>query len=144
SRIYKITLRLFRDQQCTDCADMPPSVIIGIFNNDNNQRYGGLHTVSVGTSEALPINPLPPCLINEPLLIYRVAYYTFTVELDNNSSGYTATYQTCCRVDGIRNVPNSVGATYTCQIPPTADSSPRFSKGISVVCYRNRFTLDFT
>ena len=35
SRIYKITLKLFRDQH-TSGALMPADVYIGIFNNDNN------------------------------------------------------------------------------------------------------------
>lgn len=151
SKYYRITLWLFRDEECTGCADMPSSVSIGIYNNGNNAMYGSYHNITLSFSETLPLNPLPSCITNPPSLNYRVGYYTFDVELPNNNSGYTATYQTCCRIDGIMNVPNSVGATYIAQIPGNntlgvtgTDSSPQFAKGISVVCYNKPFTLDFS
>jgi len=150
SKIYKITLRLFRDEFCTGCADMPASVTIGIFNNLTKNLYGSYHNVLITSSETLPLNTLPSCITNPPALNYRGGYYTFNVELPNATQGYTATYQTCCRIDGIRNIPNSIGATYIAQIPGTGvlgalgtDNSPQFSKGISVVCYNKPFTLDF-
>ncbi len=39
TKSYRITLRLFRDQNCTGCAAMPTNVYIGIFNNDNGSQY---------------------------------------------------------------------------------------------------------
>jgi gliding motility-associated-like protein len=151
SKYYRITLRLFRDENCFGCATMPTTVSIGIFNNDNNQRFGSYRTVNISSTEFLPLNALPSCITNPPTLNYTAGYYTFLVELPDNTNGYTAAYQTCCRIDGIMNIPNSVGATYTTSIPGTAilgpdngDSSARFAKGISVVCYRKPFTLDFS
>ena len=42
SKTYRITLILFRDENCINpCAEMPPNVYIGVFNNDNNQMVGG-------------------------------------------------------------------------------------------------------
>lgn len=151
SKIYKITLRLFRDENCSGCADMPTLVTIGIFNVGTRMIYGGYHHVPITSSELLSINSLPPCITNAPTLNYRVGYYTFEVELVDNSLGYTATYQTCCRIDGIMNVPNSIGATYIAQIPGKqkigvagTDNSPQFAKAISVVCYNRPFSLDFS
>ena len=151
SKSYRITLRLFRDEDCTGCADMPNSVTIGVFDNDTRLRIGPYHVVSISSSELLPLNTLPSCITNAPSLNYRTGYYSFNVDLPNNAGGYTATYQTCCRIDGIMNVPNSVGATYIAQIPGNStlgstgtDNSPQFAKGISVVCYNKPFTLDFS
>lgn len=144
SSIYSITLRLFRDENCFSCAEMPGNVAIGIFNNDNNALYGSYHIINISFSENLPLNQLPSCITNPPLLTYRAGYYNFLAELPNNTSGYTATYQTCCRIDNIENIPNQVGATYITKIPKNSDNSPRFARGISVVCYNKPFTLDFS
>ncbi len=148
---YRITLMLFRDEFCLDCAAMPTEVTIGIFNNDNGSLFGGYHTVPLESTQILSSNALPPCITNPPNLKYAVGIYSFTVDIPANIKGFTAAYQTCCRIDGIVNVPNSIGATYTCIIPGTigkpeafTDNSPRFSRGISVVCYRKPFTLDFS
>ena len=148
---YRVTLMLFRDEFCgNNCAQMPANVTIGIFNNDNNTMFGSYITIDLGNTQILPINALPPCITNAPNLRYAVGFYSFTVDLPHNNSGYTATYQTCCRIDGIENVPNSTGATYTTKIPGMnnrpvgfTDSSPRFARSISVVCYRKPFTLHF-
>ena len=151
SKRYSITLRLFRDDNCVQCAVMPSNVTIGIFNNDNNASFGGYIDVPISSTQILPLNPLPPCITNPPILMYTAGFYTFEIELPENDKGYTATYQTCCRIDGIENIPNMVGATYITTIPgknsltsPNIDNSPRFSLGISVVCYNKPFTLDFS
>ncbi len=149
SKNYRITLRLFRDENCFACALMPPTVIIGLFDNSTRQSFT-FRSVGRTSSEELPLNALPPCITNPPTLEYTAGYYSFTIDLPDNAAGYTAAYQTCCRIDGIANIPNSVGATYTTVIPGTAtlgaagDNSPRFAQGISVVCYNKPFTLDFS
>lgn len=150
-KYYRITLKLFRDENCINCAEMPAEVVIGIFNNDDNRLYGPNHTITLGSVASLPINPLPPCITNPPSLSYIVGTYTLVVQLPDNVAGFTAAYQTCCRIDGIMNVPNSVGATYICKIPGInnrpagfTDKSPRFNSGIDVVCYNKPFTLNFS
>lgn len=152
---YRITLRLFRDEGCgTVCAPMPVSAGIGVFNNDDNKLFKSYYTVPLARSEQVATNPFPPCITNPPSLVYRVGYYTIDViDLPNNSSGYTATYQTCCRVDGISNLggATTVGATYITTIPGSNtlqnaqnDNSPQFAIGISVLCYNKPFVLDFS
>ncbi|MEX1201771.1 MAG: PKD domain-containing protein [Ferruginibacter sp.] len=148
---YGVTLRLFRDDNCVNCAGMPGNVSIGIYNNDNNQLVGNFLNVDRSSLTLLSLNALPSCITNPPNLVYSVGLYTFLIELTINSNGYTIAYQTCCRVDGIMNVPNSVGATYAAVIPGTnrvpstaQDNSARFSTGISVICFNKPFTLDFS
>ncbi len=132
---YIITLKLFRDQNCTNCALMPNDVFIGIFNNDNDRIPGIItnHMMLVKSSEiSVPVNPFPPCISNPPLLNYHVGIFILNVTLPNNTSGYTATYQTCCRVNPLENVFNNpvtmdgTGATYSCNIPAIPDNSAQF------------------
>ncbi|MFN8248862.1 MAG: PKD domain-containing protein [Ferruginibacter sp.] len=156
TKIYRITMMLFRDNNCASsgaqtCAELPTSVSMGVYSNNNGQLFGGFRDVE--RNNLLPVSILasPPCMTNPPSFNYSVAYYTFEIELPNNTAGYTVTYQTCCRVNGISNTSDNVGATYTTEIPGTnvlqsgwTDNSPRFQTGISVICYNKPFTLDFS
>ena len=137
---YRITLRLFRDELNIGGAAMPNSVWIGIFNNDNLLQYPGAgqhYVVPINGSNIVPIEPFPPCMTNPPSLSYKVGYFPFTVDLPNNLNGYTATYNTCCRVHPMVNVnyptPQGTGSTYICRIPGSDqlppgghNSSPQF------------------
>ncbi len=148
---YNVTLRLFRDNNCFSCADMPNSVSIGVYNNDNGTLITGYRVVARTGFQTLTPSGFPNCITNPPNLVYSLGTYTFVVEVAPNTSGYTPVFQTCCRIDGIMNVPNSVGATFATTLPGSihlpageTDSSPRFSSNISIVCHNNAFTLDFS
>jgi gliding motility-associated-like protein len=149
-RVYNITLRLFRDgQNCTgatNCADLPGSLRMGVYNNDNNALVGGFINVSqTSFVDNLPVISKPPCLTNEPIFKYEAGLYTFQITLPNNTRGYTVTYQTCCRINSIINGGAGAGATYAGEIPGNvADNSARFQTGISVICYNKPFKLDFS
>lgn len=41
TKTYRITLRLFRDEHCFNCATMPANVFIGIFDNDTKAQFRG-------------------------------------------------------------------------------------------------------
>lgn len=158
SKQYRITLYLFRDQNCTGCAVMPTNVFIGVFNLDNGAQVSGSpgpHWDVPKSSEGpVSILPFPPCMTNPPILSYNVAIYTFTADLPDNVNGYTAAYQTCCRVNPLVNVQNASGgqsgSTYSCNIPGTGslgtevDDCPRFFAGISVICKDKPFTINFS
>lgn len=157
---YTITLRLFRDELCPPpCAPMPTEVLIGIFNNDDGNQYPGPGLASevrrTSVDRANTGQP-PPCVVNPPTLLYNIAEYTQTFELPNNAKGYTAAYQTCCRVSPLTNVFNTgafnsgTGSTYSCTIPGTDaintkfNNSPEFTKGVSPICEGKPFTMDFS
>lgn len=148
TKVYRITLRLFRDENCSGCADMPANVSIGVFNNTNNTQVGSYYRVALQRTETVPLAQLPGCIVNPPNIVYRVGFYVFEVILDNNVAGYTAAYQTCCRIDNIANIPNSSGATYSTVIPGVRavgeDNSPQFAISVSVMCFNKPFTLDFS
>ncbi|MEO6638422.1 MAG: PKD domain-containing protein [Ginsengibacter sp.] len=150
SNQYRITLKLFRDQQTTGAA-MPSSVWIGIFNNDNNTQFPGpgqKYDIQKSDEQAVIVNPFPSCITNPPTLIYNVGIFTFTVDLPVNTNGYTASYQTCCRINNLENVFNSqgvggTGSTYSCVIPVIADQSPQYATSIDAICRNKPFSLRF-
>ncbi len=159
-RQYRITLGLFRDAQncnsANNCADLPNTVAIGIYNNDNNQLQTEIFNVSqTNFIESLDIISQPACLSNPPMFHYQAGYYSFNFDLPKNLKGYTITYQTCCRVQNIDNIGNGnsgqIGSTYIGEIPGSStildtehDNSARFETGISIICSNKPFSLNFS
>ena len=148
---YLITLKLFRNQDVApDVAKMPDNVFIGIFNNDDGTQFQGpfpWYDVPKSDEESVTVNPFPPCINNAPNLNYHVGIYLLTVDLPTNTKGYTATYQTCCRISPLANVINDnggqTGSTYTTSIPALNDSSPQFSTSIDAICGGKPFNFKF-
>jgi gliding motility-associated-like protein len=151
STVYTVTLILFRDNTCVGCSAMPASVTLGVFDNDDNTRLF-LRAIDLGSIQPLDIVSSPPCLTNAPELDYSAGYYVTSISVPNNLTGFTVSYQTCCRVDGITNINgvSAVGATYVGEIPGTAalqgghDNSATFQTGISILCNNKHFLLDFS
>jgi gliding motility-associated-like protein len=150
---YRITLRLFRDDGSTG-ASMPNNVYIGIFDYGTKQQYPnsgrfydvprtGLQTVKKNQS---------PCAFGDTILAYTMGIYTFEVDLPNNSQGYLASYETCCRISNIVNVNSpptgggggGTGSIYSVKISGTiVNSGPRFPVEVFLVCDRKPFEWDF-
>src|SRR6185312_5500740 len=123
-----------------------------IYDNGNNTQFPGpdqYYDVAKAAESEVAVNPFPPCISNPPLLNYHVATFTFSVTLPNNTSGYTAAYQTCCRVHPLENVFNDsgsgggTGSTYSCSIPPVPDSSPQFTTSVDAICRQKHFNLQY-
>ena len=155
SKMYQITMILFRGDDPTG-AQLAPTYVVAVYNNDNGQKIPGNTVnndwlISQNPSGTPPI-PLifPTCIQNPPNFQYTYGVYTMTLELPDNSNGYTVAYQTCCRINGMNNVGNSNGSTYTCSIPGSNqlssgnDSSPEFSLPVNVICKNAPFTLNFS
>lgn len=150
---YLITLKIFRDQNSPpNTAAMPNEVFIGIFNNDDGKQFAGpfpYYIVPKSSENPVTVNPFPPCINNPPNLSYHVGIYMLTVELPDNTKGYTASFQTCCRVDNIENVRNTngseTGSTFSTDIAPASytDSSPEFATSIDAICGNKPFNLQF-
>lgn len=155
TKSYRITLKLFRDNNCTNCAVMPAHVVIGIFNNDNNAHIAlSPFYVDKNSENGVPVSPPPVCMENPPELNYSIALYSMTIDLPNNANGYTASYQTCCRITPMENVftvpppGQGEGSTYVCTIPGNNqlignNSSPQFRTILGPVCYGANFIFDF-
>ncbi len=155
SKQYQITLRLFRDNLGGGAA-MPGVVFIGIYNNDNNTQIGGSpFNVNITSTISVPVTAPPACMVNPPTLDYSMGSFDLVIELPNNINGYTAAYQTCCRIFPLENVltqnqpAQGEGSTYSCIIPGSSmlangnNSSPQFRTQLTRVCYKSGFTFDF-
>ena len=145
---YLITLRIFRDQNAINAALMPSRVYIGIFSKDGGAPI--FNVVNKSSETTVEVGALPPCIQNAPNLNYHVGIFELTVDLPDNTSGYTASYQTCCRVDNLENVENfggnQTGSTFTTDIPANQfkDNSPQFVTKVDVVCANKPFQLDYS
>lgn len=153
SKLFKITLWLARGETG---AAFAASYVVGVFNNDNGTKVIGTAAnnnwlVTMDNPPGIQAVPiiLPECIQGAPVLNYTYATYSMTIELPDNQNGYTITYQTCCRIDGMINVGNSTGSTYNCVIPGVNqlgsgnDSSPVFGVSVNVICKNAPFTLNF-
>lgn len=91
-----------------------------------------------------------PCITgNETGCYYTVVVYELnSIELPITTGGYTFSYQRCCRIAGIINVPGSgaIGNTFSIKIPGTAtapgaetNNSPAFQVNDTAVVCRNSF-----
>ena len=150
SKRYRITLKLFRDDNCSGCAPMPTSVTLGIYNNDNNIKLMPNISVPIDNSVPLQIVSAPSCLDMMPNLMYTVAFFNTDLDLPDNGNGYSICFQTYSRIDGIANSSNNVGSTFVATIPgsntlPTGiDNGSTFQNGISIICFNQAFILDFS
>ncbi|MEI9956647.1 MAG: PKD domain-containing protein [Ferruginibacter sp.] len=94
-----------------------------------------------------------PCITGDQSGCYYtiVSYVLDNYELPVSATGYTISYQRCCRIAGMQNVTSSdnVGDTWTIKIPGTAAGVPNAEKNSSpsfpindtaVICGGNYFT----
>ncbi|CAN5192282.1 hypothetical protein BH09BAC2_BH09BAC2_13470 [soil metagenome] len=157
---YQLTLRIFRDCSADgpNVAPMPASLYISLFDNTNDARLSD-NLISRSFSNDSRIEKQDySCINSRPEVCYDIGYYILQVDLPINAKGYTASFQTCCRVGGINNILNNFnsqngapGVTYVARIsgtdllgPTEKNSSPTFKiKDTALVCAGNYFTLDF-
>jgi len=148
---YNVTLKLYRD--CfTDGAQLDVNATITIYQTGSSVFFAN-RSIPLTSKETISLSMPDPCISNPPVICYEVGYYTFEIELPFTSSGYTISYQRCCRIDGIFNVVNSqnAGVTYTATVPGTSsgstaplNNSPVFKTSDTVViCANNYFYYDF-
>ena len=127
NNVHHITLKLFRDCNCVNCAQYGDPEYVTIFDASGN----------VYTQLAMPLPPvthIPPNYVQAcaalPNICMQEADYTGEVTLPPAAGGYTIVYQRCCRSAGVLNIGFNEGATYTAHIPGSAlaicNNSARF------------------
>ncbi|MGZ8557001.1 MAG: PKD domain-containing protein [Chitinophagaceae bacterium] len=148
---YFVTLKLYRD--CFSAgAQLDASAAIGVYNRSTNQLvYNQL--IPRTKIERLQLGSPGACITNAPVVCYEVGYYEFTFSEFPSESGYTITYQRCCRINGISNLSasGSMGATYTADIPgtntlasaPENHSAKFIGTDTVIVCGGYPFTYSF-
>lgn len=126
---YKVTLKLYRDCNCVNCADFASYEYISIY-NQGGALIRQLAMPFPGR-QALTATINNPCLVATNVCVEQ-AVYTENVTLPPIAGGYTLIYQRCCRNNTVDNILPDQGATYVAHIPGgsiisnAANSSPRF------------------
>lgn len=137
---YEFTLLIYRDCNCTDCAEFDPFAAIAVYNCDEDSDCGSFGQADYFTRLDVPLleinnvaEPTYPCLV-PPDVCVQEGLYRFTLTLPNSPQSYHVSYQRCCRNVTINNIigPESSGATYTVAVTPEAqdlcNSSPEFNE----------------
>jgi gliding motility-associated-like protein len=125
---YKITVKVYRD--CNSTTEYDTDLPMTVFNGVGSQIYDFL--IPMPTPVQLDVVFNNPCVDIPSGICVQEAVYTKTVTLPASTSGYTLSYQKCCRTGSTQNLinPGDQGITLTIDIPPPADavcnSSPRF------------------
>lgn len=147
---YRFTITAYRD------------CIGGIANaiSEDNPAFFAIYTTqgarvlidSIKTNsggEIVPPNFKNDCVTNPPNTCLNKIVFERTVTLDNTNVGYKIVYQRCCRNASIINIfdPSSVGATYSCIIPPRSsaacNNSARFKNfPPQIICVNNPLVYD--
>ncbi len=151
SNQYRITLKLFVRCDATD-QQFDSEVDISIFDNGSKQLIANPKAIGRTAVENYNTQDVDPCIVNPPNICYAIGYYSTLVTLPENTSGYTAAYQRCCRrvnLTNINSAGNDVGATYTVFIPGSMNNfdennSARFNKEkVVIVCANMPFIYDY-
>jgi gliding motility-associated-like protein len=150
---YKITLTEYMDPSPGVIANPlqnSATVNFSIYNMDNGTMVVNT-TVNRVRSYTLKKTTPEECIVNAPPgdVYFVVIYEIEDVELMPNQTGYTITYQRCCRIIGIANIiapSDRVGNTYSIRIPGISvladapkNSSTTFQVNDTVVVCRNSF-----
>jgi gliding motility-associated-like protein len=151
---YSVTLRMYKDCN-TGGADLENLVTFTVFNTATNVQIRNIQNIQGSPLLTLQKIPNDPCIPDNIEQLVCFFTRTYTTEIDNlpvSSSGYTVTYQRCCRVAGMQNITSTnVGISYFAKIPgnfiPGAEtnSSPVFNTFDTVlICSGKPFNFDFS
>ena len=127
---YRVTVKLYRDCLSTGAA-YDANLPITVFDGNNNQIDH--FTIPFPGSNTLPVVFSNPCVTIPNDICVEEAIYSKIVTLPASPTGWTLSYQRCCRGANVTNLigPGSTGLTLTVRIPPTAtvpvNNSPRFN-----------------
>lgn len=151
SNQYRITLKLFVRCDATE-QQFDKAVDISIFNNATGAVESNPRDVPRNQVETYNTGQVDPCIVNPPNICYTIGYYSTTVTLPENTAGYTAAFQRCCRRTNLTNINsanNDVGATYSVFIPGVTNgfdtnNSAVFNKEkVVIVCANSPFIYDY-
>jgi len=136
---YEFTLKVYRDCNCTECADFDETAFIAVYNcsgnscNSQSQNSPYLEINAQLLDVGLVERPDYPCLI-PPDVCVQEGLYRFQATLPLSNQSYHVSYQRCCRNVTISNIfdPENTGATYSIELTPRAqelcNNSPTFNE----------------
>ena len=128
---YEIVLKVYREcgPANTQGTDFDDIITLGIFSTGSNQFIDEYDVFLNNTTvQNVPIIMTNPCGIPPSDLCVEEATYTLTVNLPENTGGYTVCWQRCCRNPTISNLDDVFGdfpgMTSTVTIPGTNQITP--------------------
>lgn len=151
---YEFTVKVFRDCGAQSPGQNDGAINITLFRNGDN-AVAGVFAAGLTQNTFLRKTTFNPCISPIPEVCYVVLEYKGTVTVTPNPDGYTASFQRCCRINGIVNVQqpsNNLGNTYSIKLPGNGfsnnhlqNSSPIFAeKDTALVCFNSNFELDYS
>jgi gliding motility-associated-like protein len=150
---YRVTLTVYMICTASDAQQSNP-INFSIFNAGTNQFLQDV-SVPITTRFDLFRTYDEPCISGDQRkCYYKVLVYDLpSIELPSTPDGYIISYQRCCRIAGIQNIPGSgaVGNTFSIKIPGSAigqnaqtNSSPTFLvNDTAVICSGSYFQYSF-
>ena len=158
---YRITMTVFRDGNCTNCASFDNPAMIGIYRCAANENCEGLSQQDAFI--ARPVGPLRidtlqnnsfNCMDGTQLFSANIQIATYEFELNlpvETDFKYVISYQRCCRDNKITNIkePSSQGFTISTELSPSAqqlcNNSPLLALDpIQPACIGELTQLDFS
>jgi len=128
---YAIELSIFRDCNCTMCAEFDDPAAITIF--DGNNVVLRSEELNLTGRKRIKPNIEGLCLETVPdYCLEKALGYKKIITLPPSDTGYRLVYQRCCRNKAINNIvqPGDTGSTYEVRIPPRSlavcNNSPVF------------------
>ena len=147
TNVYHITLKLYRDCFCQQCANYGNPEYVTIFDASGNV----FSQVAMPRPDTVDLPPTytSPCMGTPPSVCITEADYTGDVVLPPAVGGYTIVYQRCCRNNGVVNLSAGQGATYTAMVPGSAlascNNSARFNHLPPIfICQNAPLTIDYS
>ncbi len=140
--------------QYLDCNSSPMQVDASIFLCVFNSAGSQIQKLDVTlTATEFVRKSTFLCIVNPPVICYRIDSYNTIIEVPTGGLGYTLAVQRCCRIAGIVNIQNSsqAGVTYSVKIPGNGNSTEDYKnrsavyaqEDTGVVCRNNPFTFPF-
>ena len=139
---FEITLTIYRDCNCVDCAFFDDPANITVFDEDGDvvNTFGMFDPIIAD----LEPNTEGLCLETIPDVCVQKGVYTRIVELFPFSGGVKVVHQRCCRNNTIQNLvdPSDQGSTYVAEIPEFTfnnceNSSPTFNNFPPIIICSN-------
>jgi gliding motility-associated-like protein len=148
---YSVTLKFF--MRCSSGRRFYDPAVVSVFNKKTGDHVKDV-TVALANERTLTLTNPNPCITNPPTVCYEVGYYYFDVSLPSSADGYKLASQVTFRIQGINNLGvgySQTGATYTADIPGTADAPNGASNNgafftgndLVIVCADNPFSYSF-
>lgn len=148
---YEIQLSIYQDciNGITDPIDQDVPAYLGIYDNASQLRVVDEKNLAASSVTVVPPNFSNNCVNNPPATCLRKVVFTRQYLLPINASGYTVTYQRCCRNETVINIadPGNTGATYFCTIPAYSGGSCNNSATFNnfppqIICVNNPLFYD--